>query len=144
MPKPKPRPNRLMILGHLPTAERRPEFHTMARSLAHAGYYVLNPARHTAETWIAGKPLALLVADLIEADGVATLDGWRDSRTATLVVAIAQELALPVRPAAAWFVEQTKGRTGNGACCRAGKQAAPSPCPWHPITLAETDADPES
>lgn len=80
----------------------RPAFHTAAANLRAEGYTVLSPAEQPApcrqpewQDWMRAA-LALL----IQADAIATLDGWQDSRGATIEVGLAESLGIPHDPVA--------------------------------------------
>lgn len=82
--------------GHL--AWNYPAFNAAAESLRALGHSVFNPAE--AFDGDASQPrsayMRLDVAALLEVDAVVTLPGWESSKGATLEVAIARELDLPV------------------------------------------------
>lgn len=81
-----------------------PAFHAAAATLTTAGHVPLDPARpegrEGCKTWADFMRAAL--RDLAEADGVAMLPEWEDSRGASLEHRIGIELGLDVRPLAAW------------------------------------------
>lgn len=80
------------------------DFDRTAMRLRAAGYRVLNPADFGADprhTW--GDCLARDLFILGQASGVATLDGWGQSRGATLEIEFAQKAGIPIRPAAEWL-----------------------------------------
>lgn len=85
-----------------------PAFNAAEGTLLVAGHFPLNPAR-SEEHNHTGKPQAWdwymrhalrMVAD---AEGVALLDGWENSRGATLEHHVATALGLDVRPLADWL-----------------------------------------
>ena len=79
-----------------------PAFHQAAGELRAAGYRVLNPAENPEPcrnpTWQDWMRAAL--AQLIQADAIATLDGWNESRGATVEVALAGAIDIPCDPVA--------------------------------------------
>lgn len=77
-----------------------PAFHKAARQLRASGYTVLNPAESPApcrnpswEEW-----MRVAIALLIQADHVATLDGWEHSRGAQVEVNLALGLGMSFDP----------------------------------------------
>lgn len=63
------------------------------------GYKVLNPAkRGVIDGWEWQDYLKSDLFMLLEADAVATLTGWQESRGACLEVYVAQALGIPVMP----------------------------------------------
>lgn len=82
-----------------------PAFHRAAGLLEQAGYQVLNPARSEGRegcsTWLDFIRAAL--RDVANADGVALLPGWQDSRGARIERDLARDLGLDVRPIADWI-----------------------------------------
>lgn len=85
-----------------------PAFNAAEGRLLVAGHYPLNPAR-SEEHNTTGKPQAWdwymrhalrMVAD---ADGVALLPGWEDSRGAKLEHVVATALVLDIRPLRDWI-----------------------------------------
>lgn len=78
--------------------------------LRHAKFEPINPARRPADgktSWLDFMRAAL--RDLADADGVATLEGWQDSRGARLEVEIARSLELPVWTISEWLECRTGG-----------------------------------
>ena len=73
----------------------KPAFDAAEKHLHNLGHVVLNPARHGL---VDGKGwsfyMRLAIADLLQADAIAQLDGWHTSRGAILENRIAQELGL--------------------------------------------------
>lgn len=100
------------IAGH-PDAEQT--FALAARDLTSAGWPVLNPFQiATASCPRDGLVLRDehdwacylrhdLIAMLDQCTGVATLDGWQDSRGADLEVHLARVLGMPVKPVEGWL-----------------------------------------
>lgn len=85
-----------------------PAFNDAAEALLSAGYEVRNPVDseqhndtggHQTWSWYLRQALKMLV----EADGVALLDGWEESRGARLEVHVAEQLGMDVRPLAKWL-----------------------------------------
>lgn len=83
-----------------------PAFHQAAAELRAAGYDVDSPAEgqpDTPMTW--ADYMRADIPRMLACDGVATLDGWRESRGARLEVYIAGQLGMPVRLARHWIAE---------------------------------------
>jgi hypothetical protein len=81
-----------------------PAFMSSARALRSAGYRVLNPAETQGQpdsTWEWWMRQAL--AQVLRAEGVALLDGWRDSRGARLEHTVATSLGIECHPVAHWL-----------------------------------------
>ena len=85
-----------------------PAFNAVAEALRDKGFDVLNPVdaeRHnptpgTPQAWDWYMRHALRM--VLEADGLALLPGWADSKGAALEVNVAQALQLPCRRWEAW------------------------------------------
>jgi len=76
-----------------------PAFHAAEAALTDRGFEVLNPARHPEQkTW--ADYLRLDLADVLTADLLAVLPGWRESRGAALEVHVAHALGMTVLPIA--------------------------------------------
>jgi predicted alpha/beta hydrolase len=74
-----------------------PEFYRVAALLEDKGYNVLNPAEHGCSEELSWSDyLKKDISDMLQADIVATLDGWEKSKGAKLEVYIAQELGMEV------------------------------------------------
>lgn len=75
-----------------------PMFNATAARLRAQGYTVLNPAEIDGGS--SHKPrdfyLRIAIGLLLQADAVAVMDGWRDSRGACLELMVALELGMPV------------------------------------------------
>jgi hypothetical protein len=86
-----------------------PEFMWAADRLERLGYKTLNPcdnqaeltARMEAPTW--NDYMRASIAQVIQADAVAVLEGWSLSRGARLEVEIAHALHMPVLPVQVWI-----------------------------------------
>ena len=81
----------------------RAAFNTAAQHLHAAGYEVYNPAAIRLEEdakWIDYMRHALRLLSVV--DGVALLDGWEDSRGASIEHGIATALDLPTKPFKDW------------------------------------------
>lgn len=71
--------------------------------LTAAGLEPLNPARHGSDpdkTWLDYMRLALV--DISQADAIATLPGWEESRGAVIEVHLARSLGIPVGTLMDW------------------------------------------
>lgn len=84
-----------------------PAFNHAAALLEQAGFKPINPARmegrEDCTTWLDFMRAA--VRDVADADGVALLPGWSNSRGARLELRLAGELGLDYRPLADWLVQ---------------------------------------
>jgi hypothetical protein len=82
-----------------------PTFFKAAERLREAGYEPLNPAREAGREgctdWLAFMRAGL--RDLADADGVATLPGYEQSRGAWIEVRLARDLGFPVRTVDEWM-----------------------------------------
>lgn len=79
-----------------------PAFNRVAEQLRAAGYTVLNPAENPDQDgWEAYMRLSIM--QVAEADGLAVLDGWENSRGAKLEVHVAKTLGLECKPAESWI-----------------------------------------
>ncbi|QJU52953.1 DUF4406 domain-containing protein [Herbiconiux sp. SALV-R1] len=82
-----------------------PAFNEAAAHLRALGHTPLNPARHD----IAGpiKPWDYYMRDalslVIQADGIALLSGWEDSRGAVLEHILGDALGMDIRPLEGWL-----------------------------------------
>lgn len=83
-----------------------PAFFAAADTLARADHETINPARlegrEGCKTWLDFMRAAL--RDIANADGVATLTGWQDSRGASCEVRLAHDLGLPVQSVQEWTI----------------------------------------
>ena len=86
-----------------------PAFFDAARRLEALGHEPINPARSDGregcKSWLDFMRAAL--RDVAEADGLAMLDGWQESRGAALEYRLAHELGLDVRRLDEWLGEQS-------------------------------------
>ena len=84
-----------------------PAFFKAADELEAAGYETINPARAEGREglsiWLDFMRASL--RDIADCDGIATLDGWQDSRGARLEARLAWDLDLPCRPASEWLAD---------------------------------------
>lgn len=79
-----------------------PAFDKAERDLTLAGYTALNPATNPpCDRWEGYMRAA--IGQVIQADGLAVLDGWQMSAGAALEVHIAHALRLPVHDLAHWL-----------------------------------------
>ncbi|ALY08894.1 deoxycytidylate deaminase [Arthrobacter phage Galaxy] len=85
-----------------------PAFHSAAARLRRAGFEVLNPAENKPPCedpgWVDWMRAAL--GQLLKADGVALLPGWRTSKGATVERMVARELDIPALTVPAWLTKQ--------------------------------------
>lgn len=87
-----------------------PAFNRAAERLRQAGYTVINPADNelsegSARDWYAWMRIS--VQQVAQADGIATLPGWADSRGARLEVELGNRLAIPYRTVDSWIKAAT-------------------------------------
>jgi len=81
-----------------------PAFAAAALELEALGYDATNPGRHgviEGYTWQDYMRRALV--EMLACDAVAVLDGWENSKGASLEVYVARQLAMPVRPIDEWL-----------------------------------------
>ena len=78
-------------------------FHEAKHQLEAGGYEVLVPTRHEQDGRTQEEYRALGVADVLNADGIATLDGYKKSRGATLEAIVARETGRPVKAVNEWL-----------------------------------------
>lgn len=84
-----------------------PAFFKAADDLRAAGHEPINPAReregieYQGATWLDYMRHSL--RDIADADGIAVLPGWNDSRGARIEIGLAEALDLPVRAVEAWL-----------------------------------------
>lgn len=81
-----------------------PAFDAAESALRAVGYGVQNPARHGVspdKTW--EDYMRRDLADVLTVDGIALLDGWWNSRGASLEVHVAKALSVPIAPLADWL-----------------------------------------
>lgn len=79
-----------------------PAFRAAARVLRAAGYEVEDPSANGFDEMPWEEYLKRDLKAMLDCDGVATLDGWFDSRGAWLEVSVARVLGIPVRTVAEW------------------------------------------
>lgn len=95
--------------GTLPDAavvERLALFDVAETALKTHGYTPLNPARRgkvEGKSWLSYMRDSL--RDIADADGIALLDGWEDSRGAQIERELAHDLGIPVHPLHVWLDE---------------------------------------
>lgn len=81
-----------------------PAFNAAAKALAEVGYETLNPVDNVPDvekpTWLDFMRMSLV--QISQADGLAVLPGWQDSRGADIEVTLANDLGLPVRMVRDW------------------------------------------
>lgn len=84
-----------------------PAFHRAAEVLVDAGHEPINPARTAGregcKTWQDYMRAAL--RDVAEAEGIALLPGWQESRGAAIEYRLGHDLGLDVRPVDGWVSE---------------------------------------
>lgn len=84
-----------------------PAFFKAADLLASAGHETINPARTEGRegctTWLGFMRASL--RDIAACDGIATLDGWQESRGARIEVRLAWDLDLPCKRIGEWLIE---------------------------------------
>jgi len=82
-----------------------PLFRRAEELLREVGYDVENPINaydgDTSRTWV--EYMKADIPAMLSCDGIAVLDGYRDSKGASLEVYIAQELEMPVMPVPDWL-----------------------------------------
>jgi nucleoside 2-deoxyribosyltransferase len=82
-----------------------PAFFAAADELRRVGFVVANPADHgVIEGYEWADYLRMDLKTMLECEGVATLDGWEDSKGASLEVHVARALGWPVMAAWRWMV----------------------------------------
>ena len=93
-----------------------PAFRAAERELREAGFEVLCPVDSEQHNPTPGKPQAWdwymrhALRMVLDADGIALLPGWEDSRGATLEHHIGQSLGLECRSVEIWLIGARKGR----------------------------------
>lgn len=89
-----------------------PAFHEAAAMLQTFGYQTLNPADNEPEgekTWLAFMRMSLV--QLSQADGIAQLPGWENSKGARLEYRIFRGLELPIYSLEHWLYVGLKKTT---------------------------------
>lgn len=80
-----------------------PAFDAAAADLTERGHEAINPARRgLIGGWSWADYLRAALRDVTDAEGIATLPGWRASRGACLEVHVATTLGMPVRGVHEW------------------------------------------
>ena len=84
----------------------REAFYSAEQELVDAGYQVVSPARLRVHaegepTWLDWMRPALQL--MLEADAVAMLPGWEESRGANVELKLANQLGIDVSPVSAWL-----------------------------------------
>lgn len=92
----------------------REAFYEAERRLVDVGYQVVSPARlrvhATGEpTWLDWMRPALQM--MLEADAVAMLPGWEESRGANVELKLATQLGIEVSPVSAWLTHPPRQLT---------------------------------
>lgn len=82
-----------------------PAFHKAAEALAEQGHEPLNPADNHPEaspaTWLDYMRMSLV--QIAQADAIALLPGWQESRGAAVEYRLGHDLGLDVRPIEGWL-----------------------------------------
>lgn len=88
-----------------------PAFNLVTRRLKYFGYLVLNPAeKGIIHGWKWADYLKYDLAELVKADGVATLPGAEMSRGARLEAHVAFELGMTIQPWRDWIELKKRDR----------------------------------
>lgn len=83
-----------------------PSFARATRFLRGAGYVIEDPTEPgQVEGWEWQDYMRRGIAQLIRCRGVATLEGWENSRGARTEVGLALAIGLPVQPVGEWLAE---------------------------------------
>lgn len=102
-----------------------PAFHEAESRLKSIGYETLNPALNIPAgkaTWLAYMRMSLV--QIAQADGIALLDEWYESKGARIEHDLAISLGLEVRPLNHWLNVQTATKQfHNDINTRAGRRA---------------------
>lgn len=84
-----------------------PAFFTAAEALAALGHEPINPAREEGrvgcKSWL--DYMRAAIRDVADADAIAMLPGWHNSRGAALEYRLGHDLGLDVRPLDEWLAE---------------------------------------
>lgn len=81
-----------------------PLFNRVAAELSDAGYAVINPAdKGVIDGWTWSDYLREDIRALVDCQGVAVLDGYRESKGAMLEIHVATELGMEVRHWTLWI-----------------------------------------
>ena len=82
----------------------RPAFYAAERQLIAAGHHPLNPAAlPVVDDWAWTDYMRHALAKMLDAEAVALLGAWFDSRGAKLEVHVAGQLGMDVRPLEEWL-----------------------------------------
>jgi hypothetical protein len=84
-----------------------PAFHEAAGRLRAAGHNVLNPADNWGGVVDIDRHLCMKldIAQVLMSDGIALLDGWRNSRGARVEMEVAYAIGLDIQPVQSWIDE---------------------------------------
>jgi hypothetical protein len=101
------RVRRLYIAGPMTGLPEQnfPAFRAAAAQLVEAGYEVTDPStlgEH--DDWAWADYLKRDLPELLKCDGVAVLDGWSESKGASIEVRVADELGMQVWSVLSWVV----------------------------------------
>ena len=101
----KPEPTILYVSGPMSGYEdsNYPEFNEATATLRELGFTVFNPAEVNPEGLQYTGLLALDLADVLQCEGVAVLEGWWNSVGARMEVNVAGTLGKPVRSVEEWI-----------------------------------------
>ena len=96
---------RLYVIGPVTGMpdDNREAFVGAVRDLWNAGYKADFPHLHVPSDAEWHDAMKISVAHMMQADGVAMLDGWRDSKGARLEYRIARELDMPAYHVGHWL-----------------------------------------
>lgn len=108
---------RLYIIGPVTGIDfdNRPEFTRAKFRLEGAGYEPSIPHDFVPQYADWETAMKVSIAHLLEADGVALLDGWQDSRGARLEYDIARRLSIPAYDVAWWMKHAAHYANGREA-----------------------------
>lgn len=92
-----------------------PAFRAATAQLIEAGYTVIDPAYGTDPEYSWADYLRRGLRDVLDADGVALLDGWQNSPGAVLEVHVAEALGMGCARVEAWLRRATTQLTNTAA-----------------------------